>query len=358
MSRRFGKARGLMGAMLLIPALLLAGCGAEATPTPVPVPTNTTAPATATTAMAAPTDTVAMAAPTNTVAMAAPTDTAAPAAPTDTTAPAAPTDTAAPAASGPTPGPTPVAAWTPGAHAGSISAPAKLKTAGTLTIGTDAGYPPQEYVDANGTAVGFDMDVAQELANRMGLKLAVVNFKFDDIIPALNAHQFDLVISAMTITPERQNVVDFVPYFDAGQSVLVAKGNPKNIKQLEDLSGLTAVAEQGTVEEQTLNDLNTKLAAAGKPKVNILTYPSDTDAVDQLRVGRADATLHDLPVAAYYATLNPAQFEVAIPNFDSAPEGIATAKDFTAMHDAVNQAITAMKQDGTMDAIMAKWGLK
>src|SRR4029079_10532005 len=138
---------------------------------------------------------------------------------------------------------------------------------------------------------------------------------------------------------ERQKVVDFVPYFEAGQAGLVVKGNSKGIKTLYYLSGKTAAVQQGTTEEQTLKDLNDKLSKEGKPKVTVLTYPSDTDAVDQLRVGRADATLHDSPVAAYYAKLNP-NFEVAIPNYDSAPEGIAVSKSNKAMFDAVNAAIT------------------
>lgn len=270
---------------------------------------------------------------------------------------AATTATAGGAAASSPAGATPVSNWKPGAYAKSVPAPAKLTSAGTLTVGSDASYPPQEYIGADGVAVGFDIDIASELASRMGLQLKVVNFKFDDIIPALNAGQFDTVISAMSTTEDRKKVVDFVPYFEAGQAVLVKKGNPLGIKTLDDLSGKTAVAEQGTVEEQTLKDLNDKLGKANKPKVNVLIYPNDTDAVDQLRVGRADATLHDSPVAAYYAKINP-NFEVAIASFESAPEGIAVAKNNQPMFNAINTAITAMKSDGTLDAIKAKWGVK
>jgi polar amino acid transport system substrate-binding protein len=139
--------------------------------------------------------------------------------------------------------------------------------------------------------------------------------------------------------------------------VLVKKGNPAGIKTLDDLAGKTAVAQQGTTEEQTLKDLNAKFAQEGKAAVNVLTYPTDTDAVDQLRIGRADATLHDSPVAAYYSKLYP-EFEVAIPNFDSAPEGIAVAKNNPDMLNAIQQAIDAMKSDGTLDQINAKWGVQ
>jgi polar amino acid transport system substrate-binding protein len=352
MIAKLGQTRKLLMGILLIPMLLLAGCGTEATPTSVPAaaPTNTAA-------SAAATDTPAAAA-TNTTAPAAATDTAPAATATEAMAGTTPTEASGGSSTGPTPAPTPVSQWVPGKYANSIPAPSKLVKPGMLTIGSDASYPPQEYVDASGKPIGMDIDIASEIASRLGLQPNVVNFKFSDIIPALNAGQFDIVISAMTVTDERSKVVDFVPYFDAGQAVLVQKGNPKGIKTLDDLSGKTAVAEQGTTEEDTLKALNDKLTKAGKPPVNILTYPTDTDAVDQLRVGRADATLHDSPVAAYYAELNQNAFEVAIPNFDAAPEGIATAKNNTAMHDAVDAAIKAMKADGTLTAILAKWGIK
>ncbi|HUS13513.1 MAG TPA: transporter substrate-binding domain-containing protein [Chloroflexia bacterium] len=347
-----GQVRGRVAGALLLPALLLAACGTEPTATVVPtlVPTVAVADTAVPPTAMAPTAMPATAMPATAVP-------ATVAKPTETEVMTAASPTGA-AAGGPAPAPTPQSSWTPGAHKGTIPAPAKLTKAGVLSVGSDASYPPQEYIDAAGNPVGVDIDIASEIASRMGLELNVVNFKFDDIIPALNAAQFDLVISAMTITTDRMAVVDFVPYFEAGQAVLVRKGNPAGIKTLDDLSGKTAVAQQGTVEEETLNALNESLEKAGKPKVNVLTYPNDTDAVDQLRVGRADATLHDSPVAAYYAALNPNGFEVAIPNFDSAPEGIATAKINKPMHDAVQAAVDAMKADGTMAAIMAKWGVK
>lgn len=320
----------------------MSGCGADATPTAVPADTP---------AATAAIDTPASAPVTNTNTTVPATDM------TPTEAMMGATPSAGTSTGGASSNATPVSDWKPGAHPNTVPAPAKLGTAGMLTVGSDASYPPQEYIDAGGNPVGLDMDIAAEIASRMGLTLKVVNFKFDDIIPALQAGQFDIVISAMTVTDERKKVVDFVPYFDAGQAVLVKKGNPKGIKTLDDLSGKTAVAEQGTIEEKTLNSLNDKLTKAGKPKVNILVYPTDTDAVDQLRVGRADATLHDSPVAAYYAKLN-TDFEVAIANFDSAPEGIAVAQSNKPMSDAINAAITTMKSDGTLDAIKGKWGAK
>ena len=193
----------------------------------------------------------------------------------------------------------------------------------------------------------------------MGLQLNVINFKFDDIIPALNAGQFDVVISAMTITDERAEVVDFVPYFNAGQAVLVQKGNPKGIKTLDDLSGQNGRGRAG--HHRGANPEGAQRRSwrrRASRKVNVLTYPTDTDAVDQLRVGRADATLHDSPVAAYYAELNPNAFEVAIAELQLGAGGHRHRQE---QHGHARcrstAAIKAMKADGTLNAIMAKWGI-
>lgn len=343
---RFMKGKTTLASMLLVPVLLLAGCGGDATATPA-----TGGGTDVNTPVVAPTDTTAPAA--------AATDTPMAAADTPTTAAIAGETPSAAASEGgvTTAGATPVSDWAPGKHANTVTAPAKLVTGGTLTVGSDTTYPPQEYIDASGKAVGMDIDIITEIATRMGLTPKIVTFKFDDIIPALNAGQFDTVISAMTITDERQKVVDFVQYFEAGQAIMVKKGNPLGIKSLDDLSGHTVAVQSGTVEEQTLKDLNDKLAKDGKTAVKVLTYTADTDAVDNLRVGRADASMHDSPVAAYYAKLSP-DFEVAVPDLDSAPQGIVVAKNNPDMLKAIQQAVDAMKSDGTLDAIKAKWGAK
>ncbi len=251
--------------------------------------------------------------------------------------------------------PTPVSAWRPGAHQGSIPAPAGLVRPGTLTVGSDvSGPPPQGYLDAAGTPVGLDMDVAAALAGRMGLQLAVVNHHFDNLISELNGDQFDLVIAGLTITPERQAVLNLVPYFEAGTSLLVRKGNPQGIHTLDDLSGKAVGAYPGSTQETLLRDLNTRLAQSGKP----VTHVQANDAVDQLQVGALDAILTDSPIVAYYSTVDAATVETPSPAFDTAPEGIAIAKDKSALAATITSAVDAMRQDGTLAAIRNKWGAK
>src|SRR6478672_5231525 len=142
---------------------------------------------------------------------------------------------------------------TPNPATPTVAPPTNLITSGTLTVGSDTTYPPQEYIDtATGKAIGFDVDLITAIAQRMGLKTNVVTDKFDTIFDDLVAKRFDVVISAAFITAERQKKVDFVPYFKAGESLLVQTGNPSNIKSLADLCGKNAGVQAGTAEQDEL----------------------------------------------------------------------------------------------------------
>src|SRR6202171_2880596 len=111
-----------------------------------------------------------------------------------------------------------------------------LFTAGTLTVGSDVSYPPQEFFPVGSTtATGCDIDLGKALAAAMGLKYEVVNTPSDGIIPAHNSKKFDIMISAMTITADRSAAVDFIPYFVAGESFVVAKKATITPTKLDDL---------------------------------------------------------------------------------------------------------------------------
>ena len=130
------------------------------------------------------------------------------------------------------------------------TSPTDLITPGVLTVGSDTTYPPQEYIDSStNQPVGFDVDLITAIAQRMGLKANIVTTKFDTIIDDLAAKRFDVIISAISITPDRQKQADFVPYLNAGESLLVQKGNPKNIQSTDDLCGLSVGVQDGTIEQ-------------------------------------------------------------------------------------------------------------
>ncbi|HET9999733.1 MAG TPA: ABC transporter substrate-binding protein, partial [Ktedonobacteraceae bacterium] len=251
---------------------------------------------------------------------------------------------------GPTPTPYPTTA--------SLTAPNDLITAGTLTVGSDTTYPPQEFIDtATGNPEGFDVDLITAMAQKLGLKAKVVTANFNTILDDLSAKRYDVVISAITINSDRLVKADFVPYFLAGESLIVPKGNPNKIACVHNLCGMKAGVQSGTVELDDLNAASKDCTKAGKPAIQ-LTVLTDQTAVIQLLVNkRVDATYQDSPVSDYYIKQNPGQFEVGGTVVNAAAEGIAVRKNDASMLGAMQAAFTAVKTDGTYDSLFTKWQL-
>jgi polar amino acid transport system substrate-binding protein len=175
---------------------------------------------------------------------------------------------------------------------------------------------------------------------------------------ALNASRFDVIMSAMTITPKRQAQIDFVPYFSAGTDILVASGNPKNIKGTEDLSGLTVGVQIGTIQVDQLAAANEQLKAAGKPQINVLTFDQNPLAVEQLRIGRADAVIADSPVVANDARLSEGKLEALGLAIEAAPYGIGVRKGSTQLKAAIEGALQTLIANGKYGEILKTWGLE
>ncbi len=245
---------------------------------------------------------------------------------------------------------------TPSASPQGIKTPTNLVTAGTLTFLSDTTYPPQESIDtATNKAVGFDVDIANAVAAKMGLTATVRTADFSTIIDGLLAKKGDAIISAMSITPERSKKVAFVGYFSAGQSILVRKGNPENITKLADLCGKKVAVQVTTTEQDTLTAENS--ADCKSNKITIQTFPADTDAVQKLKIGAVDAAMDDSPVAAYYVSQDPNSFDLGGTPVQSAPEGIAIDPNNKEVLQAVQQAMLAIFTDGTYHKLLVKWNL-
>ena len=239
-----------------------------------------------------------------------------------------------------------------------VAPPSDLITAGTLTVGSDTTYPPQEYIDtATNQATGFDIDLIAAIAQRMGLKSKPVTTSFDTIINSLVAKRFDVVISAVSVTPERQKKVDFVPYFNAGESLLVKVGNPSNIKSTADLCGQKVGVQNGTIEQTDLNTANTTCKNAGKSAIEITALTNQTDVIQLLASGRVVATYQDSPVTDYFNKQHPGQFTVGGSVVNAGIEGIVVRKGDSAMFNAIQTAFNQLKADGTYNSLIQKWGL-
>ena len=229
---------------------------------------------------------------------------------------------------------------------------------GVLQVGSDIAYAPIEFFEEGTTTPkGLDIDLANALAEELGVTTEFINTGFDGIIGALNVNRFDTLMSAMTVTDERSKEIDFVPYFIAGTDILVPAGNPKNIGAIEDLSGLTAAVQIATIQVDQLEAANDDLKAAGKPEINVLTFDQNPLAVEQLRIGRADAVLADSPVAANDARLSDGELESVGLTIPPEPYGIGLRKESTALKAAIEDALQALIDSGKYKEILEKWSL-
>ncbi|NUS57767.1 MAG: ABC transporter substrate-binding protein [Streptomycetaceae bacterium] len=244
--------------------------------------------------------------------------------------------------------------------------PEKYQKAQVIKVGSDVAYAPNEYYDSDGkTIIGMDPDIAAAISKQLGIKLQFKNQSFDGLITSLNSKRIDLIMSSMSDTKDRQNGVDkdgkkagpgvdFVDYFNAGTSILVQKGNPKGIKTLDDLCGQTVALQKGTTQEEMANKQQEKCAAAGKGKIDLLTFDKDTDALLQLKQGRSVADMNDFPVAAYNAQTanNGNDFEVVGEQLEAGPYGVALRKDDTQLRDVVKEALENIVKSGEYTKIL------
>jgi len=229
---------------------------------------------------------------------------------------------------------------------------------GVLQVGSDIAYAPMEFFEEGTTTpLGLDVDLGEALAEAMGVEAEFINTGWDGIIGALKVERFDVLMSSMTITEERSKEIDFVPYFTAGTDILVAKGNPENIAGIEDLSGLTVAVQVGTIQVDQLNAANEDLKEAGEAEIDILIFDLNPLAVEQVRLGRADAVLADSPVAANDARLSEGELETVGLTVPPAPYGIGLRKTSTELKAAIEDALQKIIDDGTYDDILDKWGL-
>jgi polar amino acid transport system substrate-binding protein len=248
---------------------------------------------------------------------------------------------------------------TPAGSATTAAATAPELEDGVLNVGSDIAYAPIEFFqEGTQTPDGLDIDLAKALAEELGVTAEFTNTGFDGIIGALTAQRFDVLISAMTVTDERAQQIDFIPYFSAGTDILVPAGNPKNIQGVEDLSGLTVGVQIATIQVDQLQAANDELKAAGKPEINVLTFDQNPLAVEQLRTGRADAVIADSPIVANDARLSDGKLEALGLAIEAAPYGIGVRKGSTELKAAVEEALQTLEANGTYDEILAKWGLE
>ncbi|MEY4067101.1 MAG: hypothetical protein RIQ44_313 [Actinomycetota bacterium] len=236
--------------------------------------------------------------------------------------------------------------------------PAEFKDG--VSVASDIPYAPMELFDENDNPTGFDYDLSQAIAAKLGVKFSFEDQDWDGIIPSLQSGTHDVIMSGMNDTLERQKVLDFVDYFSAGFAVLVAKGNPSGIKSFADLCGKTVAIQTATAQIDLINAVNPSCSK----KIEVLEFPTDGDAQNAIRAGKAVAGVNDGQVAAYTAQTAGAgkYFEIVAPSdapegYTSALTGIGVLKKNADLTKAIQAALASLIKDGTYGTLLEKWNL-
>ena len=219
---------------------------------------------------------------------------------------------------------------------------------GVLTVGTNAEFPPFEYVDDNGEPDGFDIALIKAIGEKLGVTVEVENMEFEALVSAIGS-KIDLAIAGMTVTDERQASVDFSnPYYDALQYVIVPEGS--EIASFDDLAGKNIGVQLGTTGDFIASD--------DVEGANVSQYNKGVDAVNDLLNGRVDCVIIDKNPAQVFETqfsgqikaLDGAQFGFEVENY-----AIELPKGDAALAQQVNKALEEIKADGTFDQLVADY---
>lgn len=231
--------------------------------------------------------------------------------------------------------------------------PAALRKKGKIVAVMSESSAPLHYVDTKTNQVsGLDPDLARALGQALGVKVQVVGTSFDAIIPGLQAGKYDIAVSQMSPSKDRLEVLDFVDYFKSGSGIGVAKGNPKHVTKA--LCGFKVGDLKGSYQNTThVPDMDKKCVAAGKPKIQELTYPDMQAPLLALAAGRIDAVYVDGGVLGY-AIKQGAKVQ-ALGYTDVSPVSIGFKKG-RGLQGAIEGGLKALTKQGVYRSVLVKWG--
>lgn len=224
----------------------------------------------------------------------------------------------------------------------------EVKANGTLKVGLEGTYPPFNFQDENGQLTGFEVDLANALAEELGVKAEFQPTKWDGILAALESKRLDVVINQVTISEERKQKYDFsTPYTLSGIQALTRKADADSIKSAADLAGKKVGVGLGTNYEQWLKE--------NVPQADIRTYDDDPTKFQDLNVGRIDVILVDRLAAFEMVEKTGDRLAVAGDAFSRQESGIALRKGNPQLLAAIDAAIAKLRADGTLKKLSEKW---
>ncbi len=225
----------------------------------------------------------------------------------------------------------------------------KVKSSGKLILGLDDTFPPMGFRSSNGEIVGFDIDLAKEVAKRMGVELVIKPVEWSTVILSLNKGDIDMIWNGMTVTPERAKQINFSSVYLKNRLVVVVPQGSR-VKSMSDLAGKIVGVQLGSSNEAALTK-----SAIGKKIKNIRKYDVNAAALVDLKAKRVDAVALDEIVARYYISSNNENFIVLNEEITNEDYAVGFRKKDKALLNEVNRILAEMKKDGTAAKISQKW---
>lgn len=224
---------------------------------------------------------------------------------------------------------------------------------GALRVGLEPGYMPFEMTNQRGEIIGFDVDMAKRMAKAMNVKLELVSTAWDGIIPGLITKKYDIIMSGMTLTQERNLKVNFAsPYIVVGQTILIKKEYQDQVKSYKDLNDpkFKVASKLGTTGEQAVKRMI--------PKATYVSFDTEQEGVMDLINGKVDAFVYDLPfMAIANAQKNNGKLVFLDKPFTYEPLAWAINRGNSDLLNWLNNFMNQIKSDGTYDKIYEKWFL-
>ena len=243
------------------------------------------------------------------------------------------------------------------APAAATELPDAIRQAGVLHLTVNSTYAPMEYRDpATNELTGLDIDLANELARRLGVKIVWSETPFAELIPSLQTKRADFIISGISDRSARRESADFVDYLATGPQFFVLSDSPA--KAAIELCGLKVGTTRSTsfpIEIEKWSKANCE--AAGKPAIQYVPGENSIDVRNQLKQGRIDAAVQGSETLPYAQQLEAGKYRIVGEPFSRGYQGIMFRKDDAAMRDVITAQLTTMIADGTYKAILDKYGL-
>ena len=238
--------------------------------------------------------------------------------------------------------------------------PDKIKEAGSITIGTDATYSPDEFVGEDGTTLqGMDIDMGRAIGEALGIKVNFKNAPYAELVQGLGS-TYDIAISSLPDEVATEQAADFVTYYNAGFSLVVMKGQNQDLTSLSALCGKTVGVIEGSTEFNSITDQSTACTTSGQAAITIKAYPDESTVIAAVTNGEVPVIALASPVAGFQIQKSGGNLATIGDLYNAGPYGIAVSKDgaYAGMTDALVGALNQLHGSGKYLSVLTYWGVQ